>query len=267
MNKLSRITGWINRFTIAIEHLGIVNAIKILILGRYTNKRRSITLPTGIPFKFESKLDQGVLSHFYREGHFIKDMECNRITNIVDAGANIGDETARFHIHYPNAKIVAIEAADRNFLLLEKNFHNIRNVELIRGAVWPVKANLQIVAASDSMESFKVTETQHELHDSIPAWSIEDILEKMRWDRIDILKLDIEGSEYELFTRNCSEWVGKVNAFIFEVPDVDRAGTTQAIYRALNGYNYNTYICGENLVLIKSCLPWKLQTVVGFNKS
>ncbi|NEP50556.1 MAG: FkbM family methyltransferase [Moorea sp. SIO3C2] len=101
--------------------------------------------------------------------------------------------------------------------------------------------------------------------DSIPAWSLPDILEKMGWDEIDILKLDIEGSEYELFTRNYEKWIDKVNCFIFEVPDNDRKGTTQQIYRALNQNNYNTFICGENLVIIKSDIPWKLHKVIGFN--
>jgi FkbM family methyltransferase len=263
MKTLSRITRWINSVAISLEQLGIVNTIKIFLWCRITNKPLTISLPNGYLFTFEGRFDQGVLSHFYKEGYFIEDIESQRIATIVDAGANIGDETARFLVHYPNAQIVAIEAAERNFALLQKNFQKMPNVELIKGAVWPVKANLKVVPGS-SMESFRVIETP-DTHESILAWSIQDIIEKMGWDRIDILKLDIEGSEYELFTRNYEEWIGKVNVFIFEVPDNDRAGTTQAIYRSLNEYKYNTFICGENVVLIRSDIPWKLRIVIGFN--
>lgn len=263
MRKLSRITGWINRFAISTEKLGVVNTIKIFLWGRVTNKPLTISLPKDLLFNCEGKVDKGVLSHFYKEGYFIEDIEGHRIVNIIDAGAHIGDETARFLIHHPNAKIVAIEAAERNFSLLQKNFQNVKNVELIKGAIWPVKSNLKVVHG-DSMESFKVVETP-DTNETILAWSVQDIMEKMGWDRIDILKLDIEGSEYELFTRNFEDWIGKVNVFIFEVPDNDHAGTTQAIYQSLKNYKYNTFVCGENLVLIKSDIPWKLRKVIGFN--
>jgi FkbM family methyltransferase len=264
MNALSRICRRLANFAVCAENLGIVSAIKIFLWGRITNKPSTITLPKSIVFNFEARFDRGVLSHFYKEGYFIEDAENQRIATIIDAGANIGDETARFLIHHSNASIVAVEAAERNFNFLEKTFQKVPNVTLIRGAVWPVKANLKVVPGG-RMEAFRVIETP-DLQESIPAWSIRDIIEKMGWDRIDILKLDIEGSEYELFTRNYEEWVGKVNVFIFEVPDNDRAGTTQAIYRSLNKSEYNTFICGENLVLIRSDIPWKLRTVIGFNR-
>jgi len=115
------------------------------------------------------------------------------------------------------------------------------------------------------MESFRITETSDaDILGTIPAWNIPDIMRKMKWKKIDILKLDIEGSEYELFTRNAEEWIDGINSFIFEVPDNDKAGSTQAIYRALKGRDYNSYICGENLVLIRADLPWQLKKVIGF---
>lgn len=263
MKKLIRITAWINRLLVSFEKLGIINTIKIFVLARFAGKKQTISLPGKHLFNFESEHDRGVISHFYTESYFIEDVKDQPITRIIDAGANIGDETARFCIHYPDAKIVAVEASDRNFVLLQENFNGVENVELVKGAVWPVKANLKIISGN-AMEAFKVIEMEGP-KGSISAWSIQDILDKMGWDKVDILKLDIEGAEYELFTRDYEKWVNKVNAFIFEVPDNDRAGTTQEIYRALNQHSYNTSICGECLVLIRSDLPWKLRKVVGFN--
>jgi len=253
-----------NRFALSVEKLGLVNTIKIFFWGRITTKIVTVSLPKGFLFNFEGRLDHGILSHFYKTGYFIEDIESLRIATIIDAGAYIGDETARFLLHYPNAKIVAIEAAERNYFLLQKNFQKVRNVALIKGALWPVKANLKVIPGK-SLEAFKVIETT-DTHESIPAWTIPNIIEKMGWDRIDILKLDIEGSEYELFTRNYEEWIGKVNVFIFEVPDNDHAGTTQAIYQSLSKYKYNSFVCGENLVLIRSDVPWKLRKVIGLNE-
>lgn len=223
-----------------------------------------ITLPNGMPFVFRGKLDKGVVSHFYNEGYFINDNE-KPIKTIIDAGANIGDESARFLIHHPSATIVAVEAADCNFLLLEKNFTNVTNIVPIKGALWPVSTHLKLIPGR-SMESFSIIEASHNIESVVPAWTIPDLMNKMKWDEVDILKLDIEGSEYELFTRNFQEWINKVNCFIFEVPDNDKPGSTQAIFHALEGQSYNSYICGENLVIIRSELPWILNKVIGFNQ-
>ena len=265
MINFLRVLSWANRFFISVEKLGIINTIKIFLFGRVSNKTQRISLPNRLLFSFEGKNDQGVLSHFYSEGYFIEDAENLRINKIIDAGANIGDETARFLLHYPDAEIVAIEPSERNFSLLQKNYRNVENVKIIKGALWPTKDRLKIVLGN-GMESFKIIET-NEIENSISAYTILEIMEKFKWEEIDILKLDIEGSEYEIFTRNYKNWISKVKVFILEAPDSDHPGTTQAIYNSLSAYKYNTYVCGENLVLIRTDIPWKLHKVIGFNYS
>ena len=53
---------------------------------------------------------------------------------------------------------------------------------------------------------------------------------------IDILKLDIEGAEYEVFSRNYESWIHRVEVIIVECADKDRPGTTQAMFRALSAW-------------------------------
>lgn len=187
-----------------------------------------------------------------------------RIKRIIDAGANIGDETARFLVHYPGASLIAVEAEKSNYDILAKNFLGRPKVKLVCGGLWPVRTNLKVIPG-DSMEAFRVVETQ-ETKETIPAYTVSDLMQMMSWPDIDILKLDIEGAEYELFARNYNEWIDKVKVFIFEAPNGDRPGSTQIIYRALNGLDFNSFVCGENLVLIRSDLPWRLEKVIGFRK-
>lgn len=260
--KLSRFSGWIDRFVRSSEKLGIIDTFKVFILAPFRDGKLSVTLPNGRRFYFKGKSDRGVLNHFFKNGFYIQDNETLRVKNIVEAGAYIGGETARFLIHYPDAEIVAVEPAERNYALLTDNFGKLPNIRLIRGALWPVKANLKLVPGN-SASGHRVAETE-DPRDSVPAWSIRRIMDEMGWERIDILKMDIEGSEFEIFTRDFDDWIDKVNVIIFEVPDADRSRSTQAIYRALDRTGYDTFVCGENLVLIKSGLPWKLRVVPGF---
>jgi FkbM family methyltransferase len=211
---LVRVTGWINRLFNSVERLGISNTIKIFFYARLYDGELKIVLPNSLPFTFRGKVNIGVISHFYNEVYFIEDSSEHRIKTILDGGANIGDETARFLFHYPDAEILAVEAAETNFDLLQRNFSKIESVKLVKGGLWSIKTNLKLLTGT-SAESFSVVETDDN-SDSIPAWTILELIQKMQWDKIDILKLDIEGFEYELFTRNFDEWIDKVNSFIIE---------------------------------------------------
>jgi hypothetical protein len=62
----------------------------------------------------------GVLSHYYSPGYRILDTTTNPVRVIIDAGANIGDETLRFRHFHPEAEIVAIEPDSGNFAVLCK---------------------------------------------------------------------------------------------------------------------------------------------------
>jgi FkbM family methyltransferase len=223
----------------------------------------SLKLP-GQPgrFWFRGRNDRGVVSHFYHPMFRVIDSPDHPVRYIVDAGANIGDETIRFLHFFPEAQLVAIEASKDNFDLLRKNIEGRSNVTALHAGLWPVQANLEVIPG-ESMEAFRVVETNHPTDDSIQAVSIDSILQKMGWDRIDVLKLDIEGAEYEVFGRNLG-WIDRVNAFVFEVPDNDRPGSTQRIFGAVAHVDFDVHVAGENLVLLRRGLGWRLSRTVGF---
>jgi FkbM family methyltransferase len=255
----------LQRFLVSRRLYGISSALKMLLRAGSSTRERRFLLPNGNAFYFRGKVDVGVVSHFAIEGYFIRDSPEKPVLRIIDAGANIGDETARFHLHYPKAEIVAIEPEDENFRMLKKNFGFVPEVRLIHGGLWSSECHLKVVPAeSGNLEAFRVVETSDSLG-SIKATTIDSIMQVMKWEEIDVLKLDIEGSEHEIFTRNFESWVDKVNAFIIEVPDSDHPGTTQEIYKALEGQQFNSYVCGENLIIIRQGLPWKYQKVNGLS--
>jgi FkbM family methyltransferase len=267
MRLITRITQWIARFATSFEILGIFDTLKIFLVGRFSTKVISITLPNNLIFNFRGKVDTAVLSHFLIEGVYINDCGERRIKRIIDAGANIGAVTARFLVHYPDASLIAIEAEKSNYDMLVKNFQSRPNVKLVFGGIWPVKTNLKVIPGDSSpnlaKQAFRVVETV-ETKDTISAYTVSDLMQMMSWPEIDILKLDVEGAEHELFTKNYKEWVDKVKVVIFEAPDSDCPGCLQVIYRALDGLAFNSFICGESLVLIRSDLPWRLEKVIGF---
>jgi hypothetical protein len=86
-------------------------------------------------------------------------------------------------------------------------------------------------------------------------------MEQFSMAEIDILKVDIEGAEYEIFSApNVSEWIGNVKALVFECPDVDRPGSTQKIFQAIAALDFDCSIAGECIALIRRDTGWRCET-------
>jgi hypothetical protein len=62
------------------------------------------------------------------------------------------------------------------------------------------------------------------------AVDIGGLLNKSGFDRISILKIDIEGSEREVFRHNYQAWIGKVDRLVIELHGADcEAALMQAL--------------------------------------
>jgi FkbM family methyltransferase len=258
---LSKWVGRFYRFSLACKSIGYKNAVKIFLI--FDNKLNKLHL-FGHDFWYRGKSDSGVLSHFYKTAYVIKDDKSEKkIKTIIDAGANIGDETFRFVMHNSKATIIAIEPQNENFEILKRNFENFNNVKLINKGLWSTKTRLKINQGGTTNESYFVTEVLGEDYD-IDAYDIEYILDTNAIDEIDILKLDIECAEYELLNSNYEKWINKVNCFIFEVSDCEKS-ITQLLFKRL-GDDYTSYISGENIVMIRNSTNWYMKNVIGFDK-
>jgi hypothetical protein len=69
---------------------------------------------------------------------------------------------------------------------------------------------------------------------------------------IDVLKLDIESSEKELFSQNFEPWLAKTKMIIIELHDSMKAGCAKQFFEAVNKVfpNYDLSIKGENVILV-----------------
>ena len=247
-------------FVICAANLGFRTALSVFIAGRFSTTPRQVYLRGfGRSFTYRGYADKGVMSHFYRPGYRIVDTRQRSIKVIIDAGANIGDETVRFRYFYPQAKIIAIEAESNNFRILQSNFKNDCNTFCINSGLWWRSAKLEVVQSNHN-EGFSVQEIpEFSSKSGIPALSMSDIINRYDLTDIDILKLDIEGTEFELFSRGTHSWIAAVGAFIVECADHERPGTMSKMFEAL-GHEFNCYIHGENLVFIRRSTGWRLTT-------
>jgi FkbM family methyltransferase len=168
---------------------------------------------------------------------------------IVDAGANVGCASVYFARRFPRASIFAFEPESSNFTVLERNGKRYSNIRAIRGAIWNCDTELEIQNPSDDKWAFRVQEPSAKGTSTVPAFSMPAVMKMTGIDRIDILKVDIEGAEKELFDESSKEWIDRVGVIIIELHDWIRPGCSDALSNATRELRWERSRSGENTVL------------------
>lgn len=127
---------------------------------------------------------------------------------IVDCGANIGLSVIYFKERFPNCHIIAVEPNRANFAQLCKNIaiNSFEGVSPLNVGVWyepdMLSANANFRDGSDW--AFSLSKSHSDVG-TYRVESLKNIVDTHQWKAIDVLKIDIEGAEFELF-RNLDAW-------------------------------------------------------------
>lgn len=136
---------------------------------------------------------------------------------IIDLGANIGLASLYFSVLLPGASVVAVEPDKANCRLMRRNCKRLLHANRL-------KICQAFIAAQDGTAgidrnqmswSFHKVDTVQAHHEVVPCVSMPHVLAESGFDRVDLLKCDIEGSERELF-EHCAPWIGRVKHLVVE---------------------------------------------------
>lgn len=177
---------------------------------------------------------------------------------IIDAGAYAGFSTLYFSAKYPKAQIIAVEPEKSNYEMLMKHVEARSHVQTINAAIWNKNAGLRIIDRGTGKWGFMVKEVSAEDEYDVKAITIKSILDQSSFDRIGLLKIDIEGSEQELFSSDTEEWLPKVDVLYIELHDRIKKDCSRVFYAAINEYGqWKEFKRGEKAVLIrKDLVEW-----------
>lgn len=197
--------------------------------------------------------DRRVFQHIFLKGGYDTPYP-GRPRLIIDAGANNGYSAVRFASLYPEADIVAVEPDRANIAALERNIATYPRVRVVRAAVWPRDVPLTIENPTDRSWSFRVRPAR-DGEPSFPAVSIVSLLRDSGHTAIDILKLDVEGAERELFEDpDCDLWLARTNMLFVETHDRHRPGCEAALAAAAARHSFLRTEAGANVVLVRDRL-------------
>ncbi len=213
----------------SVRNLGVVPAaINALQRWRYSGARSKR------PFRLYARYakhplrcrpgtsDVNVFSQIFagREYRCLDDIREARL--IIDCGANVGYSSAYFLTRYPEAQVIAIEPDRENYALLEVNVAPYGpRCRTVCSGVWSHKTGL-VISDEPSGDGREWARTVKEAAPNQAAVAMEavdigSLLEESGHDRISILKIDIEGSEAEVFASNYENWLTRVDNLVIEL--------------------------------------------------
>lgn len=175
---------------------------------------------------------------------------------IVDCGANVGYSSAYLLNRFPEARLIAVEPDADNFRMLEINLAPYRErCTLIQSGVWSCATGLVVSPVRQgSGDEWGITVRQCLPGEAamVDAVDLGSLLRDSGEARISILKIDIEGSEREVFASNVDGWIDRFDNLVIELHG-DECET--AVRRALRGQPIDYSTSGELTVCKRARSP------------
>jgi FkbM family methyltransferase len=137
---------------------------------------------------------------------------------LIDCGANVGFASVWFLNHFDGLNAIVIEPDPGNFALCQRNLASFEGRAICKNVgVWPRRTGLAVIRTPEGEWGFRVRETAPGEDVEVEAVDIMSLLRESRFGKIDILKIDIEGAERELFAANPRVWLDHVENLFIEL--------------------------------------------------
>lgn len=153
--------------------------------------------------------DNFLLSEYERCGLYIT----NFTGTVIDAGAHAGLFSLKVASHASN--VIALEPHPINSLLLRINLlrNRTENVVVVEKALWKSRGPVAMAEGNHSAAHMVVDSDSDP--GSIGTITLDDLVEST--GPVDLLKLDIEGAEFDVIATARSDTLGKIGAIVAEL--------------------------------------------------
>lgn len=169
---------------------------------------------------------------------------------IIDCGGNIGLSAVWFAEVFPHARIVVVEPDEENFSLLLKNVAAYgERITVVQGGVWPRNERLRLgEQGRGTAGGMVVPANGQEASGDVLAYTIDELLEMESAATPLLIKIDIEGSQKELFSENTG-WLRQFPCVIMELEDwlFPWKGTSTGFFSCASKLPMDYLIAGENI--------------------
>jgi FkbM family methyltransferase len=168
---------------------------------------------------------------------------------ILDLGAYVGYAAVYLAHRFPEAEIVCVEPAAPNFKVLGLNTSPYPQIRRLNGAAWSKPATLAV--KGHELGDWGVHFAPASGDSGTQGWSIDEILRLSGWDRADLIKCDIEGSEREVFADREARWHQDAQCVTVETHDEWIPGCLATVEACFDPAKFEWSHSGELSVFIR----------------
>jgi FkbM family methyltransferase len=193
--------------------------------------------------------DFSVFRQIFMNGEYDIDLPLKPVI-IIDAGANIGLAAIYFSNRFPKAQLYCIEPDPGNFSVLQKQTAHRENINLFMKALW--HSNEVVSLQKENVDSWgiKVNQANELMESQAEGITLQTFMDINSIEIVDLLKIDIEGAEVNIFSEGYEFWLKRTRILIIELHENLHSGTEKIFYNAINCIKHKVYRSGENVVMI-----------------
>lgn len=172
------------------------------------------------------------------------------LRRIVDAGANVGLATLCFQQQFPDAVIAAVEPHPGNAEAFRGNTAHLPGVELFEAALHNRSGETMAVTDEGFGSNGFMTRSEGSGQGvaEVPSVSIADIMVRMGWTDVDLVKVDIEGGERVLFEAHF-DWMDVTRHIVLEFHERMVPGSSVPVLKAMTAKGFRVAdVRGENVL-------------------
>ncbi|MBW9112232.1 FkbM family methyltransferase [Rhizobium cauense] len=236
---------------------------------RNSNEVKRIRLPEveGDVFLRPRSTDWGVLNQVFVEQeyairspahaealfrHYQATIDAGDTPVIIDCGANSGLASIWYSHVFPEAIVVAVEPEPENYSVLCRNAGNRLNIRPLQAGISDQKGRITLHNPGHGHWSWQTVENAT---GEVETVTIPDLLSAIPRGKLLIVKIDIEGSEVNLFRSNTA-WANETPLIVFESHDLmaNWHGTAHAVLSVLTREPRDYFQEGENTLAFSHAL-------------
>jgi FkbM family methyltransferase len=137
---------------------------------------------------------------------------------VVDIGAHIGAFAVRAARQAHRGKVYSYEAARSTYLMLEKNrkLNSLENLSIENSAVSNRRGEMHLYMPANNSILGSLRQDTSGFKEMVQAITFSDIIAEHALERVDFLKIDVEGAEFDILFACSDEIFAKIQRMVIE---------------------------------------------------